>query len=76
MYCEVKFTTTQAEWGQDRQVTQLESEIKKQTCTYNGQNPQWQEMFSFNYQRLTKFGQKQLKASLQQNNSRLTSNLQ
>lgn len=63
VYCEVKFTSTQVEFDLTSGAPSLRPavlEAKKATAACTGQNPRWQEIFSFNYQKLTKLGQKHL----------------
>ena len=64
VYCEVKFTSTQIEFDLSSGAPNLKpatQEAKKMTTACTGQNPRWQEIFSYNYQKLSKLGQKHLK---------------
>lgn len=74
VYCEVKFTNTQIEF-EPRNAQSKTTVTKKSTDCETGQNPSWSDIFSFNYERLTKQGQKQMKLVLAKNN-KLEPNMQ
>ena len=65
IYCEVKFANTQMSWlknvGKHAVNPVSETTVtSKNTQVSTGQNPKWNEQFSFSYQKLTKLGHKQL----------------
>jgi len=62
VYCEVRFQNTQITWTPSYQDGENQgNEITKNTAAATGQNPKWEEEFSFNYQKLTKTGIRHLK---------------